>query len=752
MRTDLSSFQRISSDGHHEITFAVDHIRCGGCASKIERAFAALPDVENARVNLSDKRLALRWQGENFDPANVPEILRSLGFDGRPFRLSDPHAEKSQHQNNLIRYLAVAGFGAMNIMLLSISVWSGNASDISSETRDLFHWVSAVIALPVAAYAGQPFYRSAWRALRSGHVNMDVPITLGVTLALALSLYETAHSARHAYFDSAIMLLFFLLAGRTLEAAMQARAQKLTANLLALRGQSARKILADGTFVDIPVTALGTGDRILVPQGQRIGADGRIVTGSGEVDLSVITGETKPQSAAAGDRVYAGALNLGAALTIQVERTGQRDIIEEIEQLRNRALAVKDRRIVLADRAAQFYAPFVHSAAALTFLGWWMFGGSVHTATVTAISVLIITCPCALALAIPAVHVAASSALMRKQLLLQEGDALERIAECDTIVFDKTGTLTDLQMRLSNAAELSPEILVNARRLAAASHHPVAMALLKDQSTAKPFGESREVAGSGVCTMVNGKEMRLGSASFAGVEELAQDALSQAPGASVLGYSYGEDVAVLLMDQHLRGDAAQVVGHLRSMGMKIKIFSGDNRDAVAAIANALSLPDWTAEMRPADKTAALESLARRGRKVLMIGDGINDAPALAKAHASIAPAEASQITQASADILFLGAGLAPIVDAITKSRQARLLMAQNLWFAAIYNLFAIPLAIAGLVTPLIAAAAMSLSSIIVLLNSTRAAGRKAPLAEDTSKNKIETKPVTTGRLREETAS
>jgi Cu2+-exporting ATPase len=723
---DLRSYQVDLPDGHCEMTFAVDHVTCGGCAAKIEREFSALPGVDSVRVNLTDKRLLLRWCDGLFDPANVPEKLRSLGYDGRPFRGSDCSLQAAATQRALLTYLAVAGFGAMNIMLLSISVWSGNASDISTETRDLFHWVSALIVLPVAVYAGQPFYRSAWRALRSGHVNMDVPISLGVGLALILSVYETAHSGRHAYFDSAVMLLFFLLAGRTLDAVMQARAHKLTANLLALRGQTARRLSVDGSVTDVLVEALRPGERILVPQGERIGADGFVESGKGEIDQSLITGETRPVDISPGARIYAGALNLGAALTIRVDRAGQSDLIEEIEQLRNRALAVKDRRLVLADHAARYYAPFVHSAALITFLGWWIFGASVHAAAVTAISVLIITCPCALALAIPAVHVAATSALMRKGLLLQEGDALERIAACDTIVFDKTGTLTRLEMSLCNGDEIVPESLANARRLAVASHHPVANSLARDCHGLEPFHGTEEIAGMGVRTVVEGKEMRLGSPSFTGVAEMAGQALVKFPGATVLGYRHGEKKAVLVMMQRLRDDAINVVASLQKLGLDLRIFSGDNSCAVSSVARKLNVGEWSANMSPMAKTAALEALAGDGRKVLMIGDGVNDAPALASAHASIAPAEASHIAQVSADVLFLGQGLAPVADAVVKARFAQKLMKQNLWFAAAYNVLAVPLAVCGLVTPLIAAAAMSFSSIIVSLNATRAAATDRP--------------------------
>lgn len=707
------------------MTFAVDHVVCGACVARIERELSGMPGLAAARVNLTQKRLVAQWREESFDPARIAARLDDMGYAAKPFRATDQSGGSGQAIAPMLRYLAVAFFGAMNIMLFSISIWSGNASDITPETRDLFHWVSALIALPVAAYSGQPFYRNAWRALRSGHVNMDVPITLGVALALVLSIYETTQSATHAYFDSAIMLLFFLLGGRTLDAMMREKAKALTANLLALRGQFAQRLSDTGALAQTPVSALAQGDRIVVAQGERIGADGVIESGTGELDVSLITGETKPASVAAGGKVYAGSLNLGSMLIVRVERGGAHDLVEEIERLRDRAMAVKDKRIVLADRAAQYYAPFVHSAAALTFLAWYLASGSLHLSAVTAIAVLIITCPCALGLAIPAVHVAAAAALMRRGILLQEGDALERIAECDTIVFDKTGTLTLPEMRLCNGDHIAPGLLARAQTLALASRHPVALALAAGAKDVSPAEGAKEIPGQGVEASIGGHAARLGNPAFTGVEDMAADALHRFPGATALGYADKDQRAVFLFRQELREDARQVAAALNASGLQCLIFSGDNEQAVASIARELGIQHWRAAMTPAGKIAALDELAAQGRKVMMIGDGINDAPALARAHASLTPASATQIAQASADALFLGDRLAPVAILLGKARLARRLMTQNLWFAVIYNTFAIPIAVAGFATPLLAAAAMSLSSIIVSLNAVRAAGLPA---------------------------
>ena len=412
--------------------------------------------------------------------------------------------------------LAVAGFAAMNIMLLSVSVWSGNGSDITPETRDFFHWASALIALPAAAYAGRPFFLSAWRALRSGALNMDVPISLGVILALGMSVVETAHHAKDAYYDSAIMLLFFLLVGRALDHAMRRKTRAVAGNLAALKAETARRFMGD-ELVSVPVAALKAGDRLLVKPGERVPADGSVLGGASELDESLITGETARRKVAAGATIYAGSMNYSGALTLRVTAADRATLLDEIERLLEKAASAKSRTRRLADRAARFYAPMVHLTAAATFLGWWLAGASLHDAVVTAIAVLIITCPCALALAIPAVQVVASGALFRANVILNAGDAIERLAEADTVIFDKTGTLTLPEPRVVNAAAIAPELLQMAARLALSSRHPLAMALARESASHELYDGATEEPGQGVRAMIDGAEARLGGAEFCGL-------------------------------------------------------------------------------------------------------------------------------------------------------------------------------------------------------------------------------------------
>jgi Cu2+-exporting ATPase len=543
---------------------------------------------------------------------------------------------------------------------------------------------------------------------------MDVPITVGVILALGMSVVETANHAEHAYFDSALMLLFFLLVGRTLDHAMRRKTRVVAGNLAALKADFAHRFHGD-EVVQVPVAALRPDDRLLVKPGERVPTDGTIISGNSELDESLITGETMRRPVTSGAIVYAGSLNYSGALTLRVTAAGANTLLDEIERLLEKAASARPLYRRLADRAAQLYAPLVHAAAALTALGWLMAGASLHDSIITAIAVLIITCPCALALAIPAVQVVASGALFRSNVILNSSDAIERLAAIDTIVFDKTGTLTLPEPRVENAAACDPGMLELAARLALSSHHPLAQALAKEAKSRVPYEGVVEDAGQGVRAVIGGSEARLGSFAFCGLERAQLEF-----GVSAIGFIHCGRTAVFHIRQALRPDAVVVMRALSQKGYDLQIMSGDQVAAVAPVASALDITTWQGGMKPAEKIAAIEALKARGRKILMVGDGFNDAPALAAAYVSLSPITAADITRAQADALFLGDKLAPVADALAIARRSRVLMSQNLWLAVIYNAIAVPIAIAGLVTPLIAALAMSGSSLLVTLNALRA--------------------------------
>lgn len=718
---DWDAFVTVTPDGLAHMDLAVEGVTCAACMIEIERGLGAQPGIEKARLNLTSHRLAVDWRHSQASAEHVVSTLSRLGYRAHPFDPAQMRERADATGRELLRSLAVAGFAMMNIMLLSVSVWSGNASGIDSETRDFFHWLSALIALPAAVYSGRPFLRSAFSAIAARRLNMDVPIVIGVSLALFLSVMQTVQSAHHAYFESAVMLLFFLLIGRYLDHMMRRRTRAFAENIAALKAETAALLGADGSLREVPLSKVAPGDLIHVRAGERVPLDGRVETGHSEIDQSLVTGETALAAAGPGDTVYAGTLNAAANLTVRVTMASGATLLDEVTRLLETASQAKSRHVQLADRAAALYSPLVHLAALLTFIGWFVLGGDWQQALVVAISVLIITCPCALGLAVPAVQVVTSGLLFRAGVLLHAGDAVERLAEADTIVFDKTGTLTLAVPDLVNAAEVPAAARELAGRLALASRHPLAAALARATNAGVPLEGAREIPGEGVAADLDGRELRLGSAGFCGVPETAvQAALASHPGASLILFRDGDAApAPFAIAQKLRPDAAETVARLRELGYRLEILSGDRTAPVADVAERLGIADWRAGMKPADKIARIGELVAGGARVLMVGDGLNDAPSLAAAHVSMSPVTAVHVAQAVADAVFLGDRLMPVADALCHARRARSAMVQNLWFSTLYNLVAVPFAVAGLVTPLLAALAMSSSSLVVTLNALR---------------------------------
>ena len=722
--SDFSIFVRSSEGGKAAMDLAVEGIHCAACMRAIEKGLAHEPGVAGARVNLANRRVTVEWDPVRSTPERILDRMDQIGFKAYPFSVDRAESAEKLEEKRLLICVAVAGFAMMNIMLLSVSVWAGNASDITVEIRDFFHWLSALIALPAAAYAGRPFFESAWRALKARAVNMDVPISLGVLLALGMSVVETLNHAEHAYFDSAVMLLFFLLIGRYLERAMRRRTRSVATNLAALRCETAVKFVSETEIRTVPVAALQIGDLVLVRPGERISVDGIVIEGRSEIDSSLVTGETRPLAAGIGADVYAGTLNLSGTLRIRVRAAEEGTLLSEVQALLDKATENRSAYVQLADRAARLYAPVVHVTALVTFLGWLAFGIGWHDALIIAITVLIITCPCALGLAIPAVQVVASGALFRSRILLNSGDALERFAAADTVVFDKTGTLTQPEASVMNAATLDPGLVALAGRLALTSRHPLATAVAKAIGAREPLPGAREEPGVGVSAEVDGKPAFLGKPEAVDLAFEAGRVSQIYPSASLIAVKWGDFSAILAVGQQLRPDAREAVAALRAGGYRLLILSGDHEAAVKEAAEALGIADYAAGLKPQDKIARLEALRAEGHLALMVGDGLNDAPALAAAHVSMSPIEATHVAQAEADGVFIGNSLMPVVAALAIGRKAHRIMLQNLWLAVGYNFIAVPLAIAGWVTPLIAALAMSGSSIIVTLNALRAGRNK----------------------------
>ncbi|WP_245452569.1 copper-translocating P-type ATPase [Bradyrhizobium sp. C9] len=546
-------------------------------------------------------------------------------------------------------------------------------------------------------------------------VTVDRPM-----IVLATSVIETIAHAEHAYFDAAIMLIAFLLAGRYLDQNMRRRTRAFASNLAALKAETAAKFVSPTEIRTVPVAAIKPGDIVLVRPGECCTVDGNVIEGSSEIDQSLITGETLPVIATPGSAVFAGTLVRSGTLRVRVAATSDGTLLAQISWLLDHALQARSRYLRLAERASRLYAPIVHITALLTMLGWLASGATFHDSVVTAIAVLIITCPCALGLAIPAVQTVAAGALFRSGVLLNAGDASERIAEVDRVILDKTGTLTLPELDVANLAGIPENVVKLAGRLALSSRHPVAAALARAAGANEPLADIEEEPGRGVRGYYEGAPIRLGRPSFCGADSLADEILCHDPEASVVAYSHGEARHVFAIRQRMRPDAVEVATSLARLGIMVEIVFGDREPAVRRTAETLGIHKWRANVSPTDKVARVEDLTSRGYEGLMVGDGLNDAPALAAAHASMSPVTATHMSQAVADAIFLGEHLGPVIKAVIASRGALRLMRQNLCLAVVYNVLAVPVAIAGLVTPLIAAAAMSCSSVLVMLNALRA--------------------------------
>ena len=702
-------------------TLVVEDMVCGGCMRKVEAALAAVPGVATARANLSARRVTAIHATAGVTAAELVAALARAGFTAAELAAAPMVVGDAE----LLKRVAVAGFAAANIMLLSVSVWSGAMGDMSPSLPALFHWLSALIALPTVAYAGRPFFASAVRALAGRRLTMDVPISLGVALATGMSFLQTVHDGEQVYFDAAVTLLFFLLVGRYLDLRVRARAAGAAVNLLNLRASSATVIAPDGTSESLPARLLAPGMRLLTRPGERFAVDGRISDGRGQVDESLITGETAPRAVGPGDHVYAGTVNLSSALVTEATATDQDTLLAEIVGLMTLAERARGRYVRLADRAARCYAPAVHVLGLATFVGWSLTGCGWEEALTAAIAVLIITCPCALALAVPAVQVAASSRLFDIGVLVKAPDALERLAEVDAVAFDKTGTLTLGEPTLAEGQQIPAHMLARAAALAAASRHPYARAVVRAAEAqghaVQPALGAREEPGCGLQRASPDGCERLGSGAWCG----ASDADGALP---TLWYRGGDGSLIgLRLEDRLRADAANVVRRLQRAGFHTELLSGDRPEAVANAAAGAGIGEWRGGVTPTGKIARLDGLKAAGYKVLMVGDGLNDAPALAAAHASLSPATAADISQTTADAVFKGTRLAPILEVVAVARTARRLALQNFAIAIGYNCLFVPLAMTGHVTPLLAAIAMSASSIVVTGNAVRLRTRRLEL-------------------------
>ena len=689
---------------------SVPGVHCAGCISTIERDLVAMDGVNSARLNLTLKRLSVDAKA-GIAAQDIIARLERLGYEAHEMDAGTISMTETERQGrDLLMRVGVSGFAMMNIMLLSVAVWAG----ADGPTRDLFHLISAMIAIPTVAFAGQPFFRNAWKALRAGRMDMDGPISFAIILTLFISLYESLLSGEHAYFEAVVMLIFFLLVGRYLDFRARAVARSAAQELAALEVPRAIRWQA-GRESMVSVTDLAVGDVVLVRPGGRVPVDGVVIAGKSEIDRALLTGETLPVFAAPGHVVSAGEVNLTGPLQVQVTAAGKDSSLHRMADLVANAESARMRYTTIAERAAAAYAPTIPILSLGAFIVWyWISGGDLRLSMNIAVASLIITCPCALGLAVPAVVTSASGKLFRKGLLIKDGTALERLAEVDVVIFDKTGTLT-MGTPVPTNLDLHPaEAARVALTLAEASGHPLSIALaraLRDRGVqAAEVDSITEQAGHGVEGLWQGIRVRLGRAPWVGAEPRRVTAAYLAIGDETCAFTFADQ---------LRPGAVEVVQALQAQGKAVRLISGDVPAAVRDLAQRLGIPDWQAEALPQEKARAIADLHAQGHKVLMVGDGLNDTVALSSAHVSISPASALDAARAASDMVLLGRDLSPVADALRMSATALRRIRENLWQSGIYNTIFVPIALFGYATPLWAAFVMSISSITVTLNALR---------------------------------
>ena len=666
-------------------------IHCAACIQTVEGTLGALPGIGRARVNLSQKRVAIEAE-PGADPTPWIVALSRAGIEA--YESEEQAPDRSE---DMILHLGVAGFAMMNVMLLSVAVWSG----ASESTRDFLHWTAAAIALPATAFSAQPFFRTAWRALKVGRLNMDVPISLAILLACGMSLYEVMEGGAHAWFDAALALTFFLLIGRVLDQRLRRAARSAAADLAALEPRRVLRIEGEDR-ISRPIAEIGVGDRLWLKAGGRVPVDARPEAAEVSIDRSVLTGESDPVIRRAGEALFAGEILLTGPATLTATAVGEDTKLRRIAALVANAEGARGMFRGLADRAAAIYTPAVHIIAAAAFAGWLLATGDVRMALNVAIATLIITCPCALGLAVPAVAVAATSRLYRDGLLVTSETALERLAGVDTVLFDKTGTLTERRLILPEG--LSETDLEIVRALAAASDHPLCRRLAERMAPGPTatLTDIAEVAGQGLCARAGGVEVRLGRGAGDETELVI-----------------GARRFALDSEEALLPEARESVEALAALGLEVGMVTGDRASNADRMARDLGLHQVWSEVLPEDKVAIVRDLEAKGRKVLMVGDGLNDTAALAAAHASIAPGSALDASRNAADVILVSGHLPRIAEAIRLARTARRRILQNFGMAAGYNAIAVPIAVLGFATPLAAAIAMSTSSVTVIVNSLR---------------------------------
>lgn len=736
-----------------EINLLVEGIHCAACVWLIENGLQSLPGVEEARVNLTGRRLRVRWDNGRLKLSRILGRLGSIGYAAVPF---DPESAEGalRRENRAMLYrLAWAGFAMMNLMWISIALYTGADR---GEFRGLFHWIGFALATPTLLFSGYPFFKGAWNGLRSGHLSMDLPIAIGASITYLYSAYVTVSGTQtgDVYWDTVVNFLFVILVGRYLESISKREAVASTQRLLDLQPRVATAVRDAGETV-VPVRSVSLGELVLVRPGERVPVDGQVVDGLSSIDESMLSGESSPVTKNPGDTVSAGTINGAGVLRVRVTATLRGTALGRIIRLVEDAQASRAPIQRLADRIVPWFVALTLGLATLTFVYW--LGAGIEVAVMAATSVLIITCPCAFGMATPMAVAVASGLGASRGILVKNGAVLERLSTIDHFVFDKTGTVTegrpsvtalsdgdgDWQHLQADEPVLSDRQRDELRRIGAlerVSEHPAAAAVLHlcDRAGVRAGGmqaQDVEVApGLGIKGHVEGAELVIGNADWLARNGIAaSDPGGALPelgsgqgGSGAFGFIHcaldGREIMVLATEDRLRPGAAEVIARMRDQGIRVTLLTGDRRANGERVAAALGGVDLIAEVLPEDKDRVVAKLQRDGHRVAMVGDGVNDAPALVRADVGIAMGSGTDVSIASADIVLMGDDLDRVAEAAELSRRTLRTIRQNIAISITYNLIMVPLAMAAVVTPLVAAVSMPLSSLAVIGNSARIRG------------------------------
>jgi Cu2+-exporting ATPase len=704
-----------------QASLILEGIVCAACVWLNERHVNALPGVIEFRVNYATHRAHVKWDNTLIHLSEILGAIAAIGYIAHPFDPGRQEQLYKKEKSQALRRLAVAGLGAMQVMMLAVALYAGDYQGMESRMQTFFRWVSLLIASPVVLYSARPFFISALRDLKRMQLGMDVPVALAIGGAYLASVWATLSRSGEVYFDSVTMFTFFLLAGRYLEMGARHRAGQAAEELVKLLPAMATRLTETGEEV-VAVVELAPGDRVRVKPGDSIPADGRVIEGSSSVDESLLTGESLPLTRSIHDEVVGGTVNVESPLIIEVEKVGEDTVLAAIQRLLHRAQTEKPRLAGLADRVAGIFVGVILLLALL--VGWWWWQHQPDEAFWIVLSMLVVTCPCALSLATPAALTAATGSLTRLGVLTTRGHALETLARASHIILDKTGTLTTgrlhlEQITLQGSLDESACLRI-AAALEQASEHPVARALSHEVTDAPLAREVEAIPGQGLQGLVDGVRYRIGQPGYV-CELLGQSLDNIVEGTQTEVWLASEQglLAVFSLSDSLRPGAAEAVADLRQLGLTPLLFSGDSEAAVAKVAQQLGMQDFCARMRPEDKLHAMHALQAKGALVAMVGDGVNDAPVLAGAQVSLAMGSGTQLAQASADMVLLSEHLPHLPRAVEMARATLRIIRQNLGWAVVYNIVALPLAAMGYVAPWMAAIGMSASSLIVVLNALR---------------------------------